>query len=132
MTGQTVSQPALNPEILKSIDIFLEDFYERSTAAGQKMAEVGLSTAQIRNLETLVASTTRFSEIINHIKNQAGKERKEKKWSQVAPMLIEQLAALQEQAHQFGSTEPTVILKIKLRLAKGWARQVVANYLYRP
>ncbi|MEW6296030.1 MAG: hypothetical protein AB1467_07150 [Candidatus Diapherotrites archaeon] len=88
--------------------------------------------SQIRNLETLVASTTRFSEIINFVKNQAGKESgHEKKWRKVAPIILGQLDELEAKAHALGQGDNTIIMDIKLRLARGWTKQVVAHYLYK-
>jgi hypothetical protein len=61
------AEPILNPETLKAIDLHLEALYESKTTIdiGQKMADVELKSSQIRNLENLVMSTKRFSEIIN-------------------------------------------------------------------
>jgi hypothetical protein len=129
MSNPTELIPILDLGTLKNVDLYLDAFYPRSKNAGDELAKVKISTAQIRGLETLVTSTTRFSEILNYIKNQAGKERKERKWSKIAPLLIGQLEELEIEAQRLGQ-EPRKILDIKLRLAKGWAKQVVTNYLY--
>jgi len=131
MKEPMTSTAILDLETLKTIDIYLEHFYPQSIDAGQRMADAGLGTSQIRGLETLITSTTRFSEIINYIKNQAGKERKEKKWIKVAPLLLEQLTTLEVKAHDVGQEAPNKVLEIKLRLARGWAKQVITHYLYR-
>ena len=122
----------LSRETLKAMDVFLEGIYPESQALGESLARVGLKNTQIRNLETLVASTTRFSEIINFVKNQAGKESgREKKWRQVAPEMLTRLVGIETQAHALGQGDNAAIMEIKLRLARGWAKQVVAHYLYR-
>jgi hypothetical protein len=129
MKEPMTSTPILDLDTLKAIDVYLEDFYPQSRNAGKRMADAGLGTSQIRGLETIITSTTRFSEIINHIKNQAGKDKK-KKWSGVASLLLEQLETLEAEAHRISKDFPTRILDIKLRLARGWAKQVVTHYLY--
>ena len=66
----------INPVIMADIDLFLEDIYPESKNAGDKMAEAGLGNSQVRRFERVVVSTRRFSEIINYIKNQTGKDKK--------------------------------------------------------
>ncbi len=85
---------AIAPEILDEIDIFIENFYPQSVTAGNEMASVELSSSQVRSLETLVTSATRFSEVINYIKNQIGKD-KQKKWSHAGSSLLGQLEQIE-------------------------------------
>lgn len=118
-------------ETYKAMDIFLEGIYPKSLALGNRLVEVGLKKTQIRKLERVVSSTTRFSEIVNFIKNQAGKEKEgNRKWRVVAENLMAQLAQIEGQAQTLGQGDSAAIMDIKLRLARGWARQVVAHYLY--
>jgi len=119
----------LDPDTLHRIDIYLEQFYPESVKAGAKMAAVDLGTTQIRGLETLITSTSRFSEIINYVKNQAGKDRKQK-WSIVAPILLKQLDELETEAKTIGLEKPQNILEIKMKLARGWAKQVATHCIY--
>src|SRR5208282_1231407 len=103
MSPQATAGPVLDNSTLRGIDEYLEDYYasDRSQKAGEQMVEVGLSMAQIRGLQTLITSTTRFSEIINYIKNQAGKEDKKKnQWMKVAPNLLAQLQDLETRARE--------------------------------
>jgi len=133
------SLPARNAYVTREIDLYLEDFHERSMEAGDQMQRADLGMAQVRGLETLVVSTRRFSEIINYIKNQAGKDNRGQ-WIQVAPGLLEQLKSLEAAAVEMDKkeakrtnapeTDPGRILDIKLELARGWAKQVVTHYLY--
>lgn len=116
--------------ILKEIDVFLEDFYPQSITAGKELAKVALGTSQIRGFETLTMSASRFSEIRNYIKNQTGKERKEPRWAVVAPTLLSQLDSLEQEAERMSGGNAERLLDIKLHLARGWARQVIAHYLY--
>lgn len=113
----------------KKIDLLLEDIYGQSKETGEKLAAVGLGKTQIRGLESIVSSATRFSEILNFIKNQAGKEKKNQ-WMSVARDMIGQLERLEEEAATMGGGDSGLVLAIKMKLARGWGRQVIAHYLY--
>ncbi|HLC14729.1 MAG TPA: hypothetical protein VJL89_00685 [Thermodesulfovibrionia bacterium] len=119
----------LRPEISKEIDIFLEDFYPKSQNAGDEMSRARLSPSQLRGLENLIVSTTRFSEIKNYIKNQTGKDKKNQ-WIQVASLLLGQLDSIEDKARKISGDDVSLLLKIKMTLAQGWARQVITHYLY--
>ncbi|MCP4351102.1 MAG: hypothetical protein GY795_37025 [Desulfobacterales bacterium] len=188
---------AMDPEIMNAIDLYLEKFYPESKKAGNKLAEANLSPSQIRGLEKIIVSASRFSEIINYIKYQAGKDKK-RQWSAVAPGLLNLLDQLENDAPGLGTgctldeqslnvlrseDIPSVILdrleklkdkkiiteekffrfmekfvgkyhfdkyktiiskfiqieypdietifEIKMRLARGWGRQVVAHFFYK-
>jgi hypothetical protein len=84
----------------------------------------------VHGLENLIVSTSRFSEIINYIKNQAGKDTKKKSWAAIVEDMLHQLKDLETKARDIGETDTEAVLEIKLKLAKGWARQVVSHYLY--
>jgi hypothetical protein len=121
----------LTPDTLQAIDLALEDFFPQSVFAGREMASVELKTSQIRGLENLVASTRRFSEIVNYIKNQTGKERGNTlRWRTVSETLLNQLRDLETAAENIAGDDGGLRLAVKLRLARGWCRQVVAHYLY--
>jgi hypothetical protein len=116
-------------QTLKEIDLYLEEFYPKSVGAGNAMAIADLGNTQIRGLETLITSASRFSEIINYIKNQTGKDKKGK-WLQIGPLLLGQLEQLENKANEMGREDPETKLEIKMKLARGWAKQVVTHYLY--
>ncbi len=124
---------ALDRNIYKEIDLCLERIYPESITLAEKVVEAGLDAkSQLRGFETLINATSRFSEIQNYIKNQAGKENSAaSKWRFVAPLMLGQLAALETEAHRIAGTDPQQILDVKLRLARGWAKQVVCHYLYK-
>ncbi len=130
MTIQTCAAVMVPPETLQQIDLFLEQFFAEGhpQQAGQRMLTDRLKQTQVRGLENLIVATTRFSEIINYIKNQTGKDRRE--WKAVGPLLLSQLEALEARAAELADGDAGRQLEIKLRLARGWARQVVAHYLY--
>ncbi len=181
------------PEIIEEIDVYLEGFYSKSKTAAEELVKASLTPTQVRALEKIVCSSTRFSEIINHIKNQAGKD-KTKRWMQVASLLLGQLEELEAKAgsmkHRFLIThqllrmiegegidklsindlrkkslnryikrqelfsllerdiieendnqsllqmiestkmKTAIVLRIKMIFLRGWAMQVVTNYLY--
>jgi hypothetical protein len=122
--------PKLSIAALDAIDRFLEEYYEsgETKEAGKKMAKSGMKKTQVRGLENLIVSTPRFSEIINYIKNQVGKGRDE--WQSAGPVLIRQLDHIERKAGDIAGNDPAGRMAVKLCLAKGWARQVVAHYLY--
>lgn len=128
MSSNTTKVWQLTPEISKRIDLYLEEIYPASEEMGKKM--VCLRTSQVRGLENLIVSTSRFSEIINYIKNQAGKDTKNKNWAAIVEDMLHQLKDLENKARGIGETDTEAMLEIKLKLAKGWARQVVSHYLY--
>lgn len=129
MSANEPSSPALDAETLKKVDLFLEDFYPFAKQAGDRMSYVKLGKTQVRGMETFIASASRFSQIINYIKNRAGKDRK-KTWINIAPDLLDQLDRLETKAKELGKNNPAVIIDIKMKLARGWANQVVSQYLY--
>jgi hypothetical protein len=132
MCEQRDDRPVLDSTDLGAIDKYLETLYEskKTLNAGQTMADVKLDNSQIRKLENLVMSTRRFSEIINHIKNQAGKDIKKKQWPQIADTLLNQLNELEQKAQEIGKNDFSKIIEIKKHLARGWVKQIVAHYLF--
>lgn len=126
---QKFNAKAINPGILKAVDIFLEGYYARSIEAAEIMVKCELGKAQVRGLETLTATTSRFSEIINYVKRQTGKDTKNK-WITLCPKLISQLEELEKKAEELSKDNVDSCLDIKLLLARGWVNQVVCHYLY--
>ncbi len=115
--------------IVKAVDIFLEGYYAKSIEAAEIMVKSGLGMAQARGLETLTATTSRFSEIINYVKRQTGKDTKNE-WTTLGPKLISQLEDLEKKAEELSKDNVDTCLDIKLLLARGWVNQVVCHYLY--
>lgn len=122
---------SLDLEMIKAIDHHLEELYESKVPqmVAQKMVDANLQTSQVRGLENLVMSTRRFSEIINYIKNQSGKDRKGQ-WTHFVDELLHQLEDLEIKAKGIGKSNPSVVLEIKRRLARGWVKQIVAHYFF--
>ena len=130
MTIHAIDAVVLPQALRQQIDLFLEALYEggHTRKAGQQMVDSNMKSSQVRGLENLIVATTRFSEIINYIKNQVGKNRPE--WEQAGPLLLNQLHQLEQEAERLVANNAAVRLETKLELARGWARQVVAHYLY--
>ena len=137
----------IDATISRAIDLYLEKIYPDSKLAGDELAAKKLGKTQLRGLETVISSTSRFSEIVNYIKNQAAKDTK--KWLVVAPTLIKQLDALEAQAETIaleaqariqseaqdsggenGNGNASLILDIKMKLVRGWGKQVISHCLY--
>lgn len=131
MGTQNIIAPKANLGTIKAIDLELEAIYENGKPQnlGRLMVDVKLGSSQIRGLETLALSTRRFSEIINYIKNQAGKDRKNQ-WSKIVDEVLGQLYQLEKRAKEIGGEDPGLVLDVKIRLARGWAKQVVSHYLF--
>jgi hypothetical protein len=118
-------------EMWKNVDLFLEEFYPQGCEAGMELHRADMEMTQIRGLESLIVSTRRFSEVINYIKNQAGKgTSKSRKWRQVAKTLLDQLGRLETKGAELGGDDPALVLEAKLRLVRGWGKQVVTHYLF--
>jgi hypothetical protein len=127
--SQKCNAKTISHSIVKAIDIFLEEYYTRSKEAAEIMVNSNLGMAQVRGLETLAATTSRFSEIINYVKRQTGKDTKNE-WTKLGPKLISQLEELEKKAEELSKDNVDSCLDIKLLLARGWVNQVVCQYLY--
>lgn len=122
----------LTNDMYRKIDQHLESIYENSVALAGRIVQAGLDTkSQIRGFETLVNSTSRFSEIKNFIKNQAGKEGKQSgAWRQIAGEMLAHLDSLEAEAANIVGNNLEQSMEAKLRLARGWSKQVLCHYLY--
>lgn len=133
MTPPTQSGLELDRESRHKIDLYLEDIYGQAKQIGESLAKAKLKQAQMHGLETIVSSTTRFSEILNYIKNQAGKEKSGAEagpWRGYALTMLDQLKGIEDKAKELGGEDSAKILDCKLRLVRGWARQVATSYRY--
>ena len=131
----------IDAAVLKEVDLYLEKLYKNSGESGdseesetirmgRRMADIKLKKTQIRGLQNMTFSTSRFSEIVNYIKNKAGKDEKKQNWFRIANDLLQQLDGLEQEARRIGKNDPELILDVKLRLARGWVKQIVSHYLY--
>ena len=131
MTQDEFQNERSRKKMWQEVDLFLEEYYPHGCHAGKELEKAKMETSQIRGLESLIVSTRRFSEVLNYIKNQAGKgTSKSKKWRQVAGTLIQQLQELETKGAEVGAGDPALVLEAKLRLVRGWGKQVVTHYLF--
>ncbi|MDE0012363.1 MAG: hypothetical protein OXU36_14525 [Candidatus Poribacteria bacterium] len=99
-------------------------------------------SAQVRNLQQITCSATRFADIEDFVKNQMGKEGKDKRqWRNLGDKVLTELKELRDTSQELVPDDPTDQSKlsesqmkqmaVRLRLARGWMRAVVSQYLYR-
>jgi hypothetical protein len=131
MSFSSIDAVILNEKNMRHIDLFLEEYYESGKT--QEIAEVlvqdKMNKNQVRGLENIIVSTTRFSEIINYIKNQIGKQGRSQ-WQNAGPTMLRHLTEIEQKAGELSGDNPAEKVEIKLRLARGWAKQVAAHYYY--
>lgn len=132
----------IQPNILKKLDFFLDQYYEKSVTASKHLhssfSESNAGKTQVRNLENVAYTSMRFSSIINFIKNQMGKDSPEHPtWTRkltgdvmVGDFLLGQLDEIRQHAETLTTAGPDSSLEYTLYLARGWARQICSNYLY--
>lgn len=87
----------------------------------------GLNDTQIRNLQNVVNSTTRFSEIMNYVKAQTGRH---KEWEHLGPEIVKSLDKIDEYAGKIVGAEQDRG-EVRLKLSRLWVKIVVAEFLYR-
>ena len=127
----------LTPQQSADTDQYLDTQRREFLALGDRLFESfnrrgGQINTQVRNLQQIVCSAARFSDIENFIKSQMGREHgKSQGWRQVGRTCLDQLEQLRCQADQSAQGSPEVALTIRLRLARGWVRSVVSQYLFR-
>lgn len=122
-----------------AVNKVLEDRYQRGKKTGIELANQWGSekNSQIRNLENLIYTTGRYSEIYNFIENQTGKDKAKKTWAisyenaTLGAWLIRELEDLAQAIDQEVASETSEFqYQARLEAAKGWAKQVVSSYLY--
>ena len=127
----------LSPEHAKQADLHVDDQHEHYQHMGQRLFETfnydrksGRINTQIRNLQQIVCSAPRFADIEDFVKNQMGRDTSSaKQWRQVGDDILKELQTLRKRAAEYDDQE--LQLAFRLRLARGWVRAVVSEYLYR-
>lgn len=129
----------LSNELIQKANRYIDEHRETFSRLGQRFFdEFGYDTGtnriktQIRNLQQITCSATRFADIEDFVKNQMGKEKmgKQAPWKALGQEVLGQLAQLRAQSEEF-DTDPVNQMDLRLRLARGWVRAVVGEYLYR-
>lgn len=129
----------LSNELIQKANSYIDEQRETFSRLGQRFFdEFGYDTktnrvkTQIRNLQQITCSATRFADIEDFVKNQMGKEKmgKQAPWKALGQEVLKQLAQLRAQSEKF-DTDAVNQMDLRLRLARGWVRAVVGEYLYR-
>ena len=127
----------LSPQRSFETDQFVEIHHREFMKLGQRLFEVfgydersGQISTQIRNLQQIVCSALRFSDIENFIKNQMGKSGKTADdWRKLGKDFLDSLSVLRDFASQ-QAEDPGEQLAIRLKVARGWVRSIASEYLY--
>ena len=129
----------LSNELIQETNRYIDEHRETFSELGQRFFdEFGYDTGtnriktQIRNLQQITCSATRFADIEDFVKNQMGKEKvgKQAPWKALGHEVLRQLGQLRAQSEKFEADTDSQ-MALRLRLARGWGRTVVSEYLYR-
>jgi hypothetical protein len=127
---------SLSPELLAVIERHLDERHHQfETLGGLLFKEFrpdrqGPISAQVRNLQQTVTSATRLSDVEDFVKNQMGRETQSgRPWRKVGPEVLTHLDELRRLAGELAEA-PDTQLQVRLRLARGWVRAVVSEYLF--
>ena len=125
----------LDPKIMSEVDRYLDEHHQQFSELGRELFRAfGFDerrdriAAQVRNLQQVVCSATRFADVEDFVKNQMGKTGN-REWKEVGDRVLESLKQLRSESTKLAS-EPSVAMAVRLRLARGWVRAVVSEYLY--
>ena len=140
---------ALSNKLIQKVDSYIDNKRDTFSELGDCFFEVfgydktnNRINTQIRNLQQITCSATRFADIEDFVKNQMGKEDKDKlQWRQLGDNVLNGLKELRDTSQKFvtdDSGEQNELseagmkqMALRLRLARGWGRAVVSQYLYR-
>lgn len=122
----------LSTELIRKVDRYTDERHETFTILGSRFFEEfrsdkGRISTQIRNLQQIAVSATRFADIEDFVKNQMG--RGDENWRALGGDVLEQLGELRNQSQEL-TDDAADQLAVRLRLARGWVRAVVGEYLY--
>ena len=127
----------LNDKLIQEANRYIEDKHQTFSELGGRFFDIfgydkdnNRIRAQIRNLENITCSAMRFTDIEDFVKNQMGKETKDKgEWRALGGEVLQQLKQLREKSQELDD-DPYKQMALRLRLARGWVRAVVSEYLY--
>ena len=123
----------LNSELICKVDCYLDENHEKISSLGRRFfdefgSDKGKISTQVRNLQQIAGSATRFADIEDFVKNQMGKG--DRKWMALGNDVLKQLTRLRKFSQDLADDEYDR-MALRLRLARGWVRAVVSEYLYR-
>ena len=125
----------LNDKLIQEVNLYIEDNHQTFSKLGKRFFDIfgydnNRIRAQIRNLENITCSATRFTDIEDFVKNQMGKEKiDERKWKKLGGEVLQQLKQLREKSQELDDNRYKQ-MALRLRLARGWVRAIVSEYLY--
>lgn len=124
----------LDSQMVRQADSYIEENHVKFVCLGRRFFEVfsysrgqNRTSTQIRNLQQMAYSATRFVDIEDFVKNQMNKDSK---WRTLGREVLEQLDELRQESERNDSANPEQQLALRLRIARSWARAVVSEYLY--
>ena len=139
---------ALSNDLIQKVDSYIDNSRETFSKLGNRFfEEFGYDeknnriSTQVRNLQQITCSATRFADIEDFVKNQMGKADKNKPWRNLGDDVLQGLKELRDTSRKLvpdDSTDQSKLsesrmkqMAVRLRLARGWVRAVVSQYLYR-
>ena len=131
----------LSNELIRRADRYIDENHEMFSCLGQAFFDTfgydrknNRISTQIRNLQQITCSATRFADIEDFVKNQMGKERAneqtERRWGALGNDVLKGLKQLRSKSQKLDGDADNQ-MALRLRLARGWVRAVVGEYLYR-
>lgn len=125
----------LNGDLIRQADSYIDDDenHRMFSALGGRFfdqfgSDRGKISTQVRNLQRIACSATRFADIEDFVKNQMGKGHEH--WRALGNDVLSQLSELRCHSGKL-DVDPARQMALRLRLARGWVRVVVGEYLYR-
>ena len=129
----------LSNELIQKADRYIDENHETFCELGGSFFDTfdydrsnNRINTQIRNLQQMACSATRFADIEDFVKNQMGKERTDTqpRWRALGNDVLQALQQLREESQKLDGDAANQ-MALRLRLARGWVRAVVGEYLYR-
>ena len=127
----------LSNKLIQETDRYIDENHETFSKLGDRFFEVFHSggNTQVRNLLQITCSATRFADIEDFVKNQMGKEKVDEqnpaRWRKLGDEVLDKLKGLREKSQKLDPDNRANQMAVRLRLARGWVRAVVNQYLYK-
>ena len=123
----------LSMELIQAADRFVDERHNQFAEMGGRFfdqfgSDQGKVSTQVRNLQQIACSATRFADVEDFVKNQMGKGNQS--WKAVGSGALEQLSQLRDSSEDIAAAADDR-MAVRLRLVRGWARAVVGEYQYR-
>ncbi len=129
----------LNNELIQESDTYIDENHDTFSELGERFFTTfgydkknNRISTQVRNLQQITCSATRFADIEDFVKNQMGKERTDDwEWRALGGDILQQLARLRAKSQELNTDDLHSQMAFRLRLARGWVRALVSAYLYK-